>query len=147
MSPSYEPIDYSLSIDKSNISGVLDEFGSVSASSTSASLDITNNESLSQLSGIAVKKKKKATMNHFNKLCVAPPGKLGIIIDTGTDGAVVYHVKDGSPLQGMVSIGDRIIEIDDIDTSNMSATKVSILLGEKAKSYRRLTFSGGKMKK
>ena len=54
-------------------------------------------------------------------------GKLGIIIHK----TVVHTVKDYSPLFGMVEPGDRILQIDDIITDNMSTGEVTRVLTSK----------------
>jgi hypothetical protein len=54
-------------------------------------------------------------------------GKLGIIIHK----TVVHTVKDYSPLFGMVEPGDRILQIDDIITDNMSTGEVTRVLASK----------------
>jgi len=54
-------------------------------------------------------------------------GKLGIIIHK----TVVHTVKDYSPLFGMVEPGDRILQIDDIITDNMSTGEVTRVLANK----------------
>jgi hypothetical protein len=64
---------------------------------------------------------------------IAPPGKLGIIIDTCSEGPIVHSVKPTSPLEGLIFKGDLVIAVDDEDTREWSAhylTKlmVSILL-------------------
>ena len=50
---------------------------------------------------------------------IAPPGKLGVIIDTTVEGPVVHHVDDTSALLGKIWPGDIIIAIDDVDTRGM----------------------------
>ena len=64
----------------------------------------------------------------FEYLFEAPSnGKLGIIIHK----TVVHTVKDYSPLFGMVEPGDRILQIDDIITNNMSTGEVTRVLADK----------------
>ena len=64
----------------------------------------------------------------FEYLFEAPSnGKLGIIIHK----TVVHTVKDYSPLFGMVEPGDKILQIDDIITNNMSTGEVTRVLAEK----------------
>jgi C-terminal processing protease CtpA/Prc len=70
---------------------------------------------------------------------LAPKGKLGVVIDTTKHGPVVFQVKDGSPLQGAVFPGDRIIAIDDIDTTGMTANNITTIMSRKAELGRRIT--------
>ena len=69
----------------------------------------------------------------------APAGKLGIIVDTSSDGPVVHSIKGDSPLVGKVFIGDYIIAVDDEDTSDWSAHYVTKLVARKSGSVRKLT--------
>lgn len=69
----------------------------------------------------------------------APPGKLGIIIDTTVEGPVVHHVNDNSALKGKIFPGDIIIAIDDVDTRAMSASAITALMVKTAKQRRKLT--------
>jgi C-terminal processing protease CtpA/Prc len=77
----------------------------------------------------------------FIRECQAPPGKLGIIIDTTKDGPVVYQVKSGSPLENIIFAGDRIIAIDDIDTRGMTASNVTKIVARKCDEPRKITVS------
>jgi len=69
----------------------------------------------------------------------APAGKLGIIVDTSSDGPVVHSIKADSPLVGKVFTGDYIVAVDDEDTSNWSAHYVTKLVARKSGSVRKLT--------
>ena len=82
--------------------------------------------------------------SQYERVFIAPPGKLGVVIDTTKYGPVVYQVKDGSPLQGVVFPGDRIIGIDDTDTRTMSASGITKIMATKADSERRITVSSKK---
>lgn len=67
-----------------------------------------------------------------------PPGKLGVVIDTPTEGPpTVYAVKNTSPLFGKLQVGDCLIQVDDEDVSSFSAVRVSKLIGRKAKNPER----------
>jgi hypothetical protein len=66
----------------------------------------------------------------------APAGKLGVVIDTTKNGPVVHQVKVGSPLEGRIFTGDRIIAIDDIDTVNLSASAVTKIMARKCNEER-----------
>ncbi len=69
----------------------------------------------------------------------APAGKLGIIVDTSSDGPIVHSIKGDSPLIGKVFAGDYIVAIDDEDTSDWSAHNVTKLVARKNASIRKLT--------
>jgi C-terminal processing protease CtpA/Prc len=71
----------------------------------------------------------------------APPGKLGVVIDTPDDGAPVVHaVKDSSVIAHLVQVGDLLVAVDDEDVREMTAIKVSKLISRKsANPSRKLT--------
>jgi len=75
---------------------------------------------------------------------VAPSGKLGVIIDTGGAGpAIIYEVKEFSPLLDVLLPGDKIVAIDEIDTRTMSATTVTKLMAKKMNQKRLITVIRG----
>jgi hypothetical protein len=76
---------------------------------------------------------------YITRECWAPPGKLGIVIDTTLEGPVVHKVNPGSPLEGVVWPGDIIIAIDNVDTRAMSASAITQLMIKTAKQRRKLT--------
>ena len=52
----------------------------------------------------------------------APPGPLGIVVDNSpSGGTVIAEIKASSPLKHMVNVGDKIVMLDDVDTSRKSA--------------------------
>lgn len=71
----------------------------------------------------------------------APPGKLGVVIDTPDDNAPVVHaVKDTSPIVDQVRVGDKLVAVDDEDVRAMTAIKVSKLISKKStQETRKLT--------
>jgi len=71
----------------------------------------------------------------------APPGKLGVVIDTPDDGAPVVHaVKETSVVVDKVMVGDKLIAVDDEDVRTLTAIKVSKLISRKsANPSRKLT--------
>jgi len=72
---------------------------------------------------------------------VAPPGKLGVVIDTPLSGIPMVHaIKDTSVLSGQVLIGDKLVSVDGTDTTQMSAIRVSKLISSKAQNQRILVF-------
>lgn len=87
--------------------------------------------------------------NHSNKLAnrvkpfevLAPPGKLGMVVDTPNGGVpVVRAIKPDSVLMGRVLIGDRLISVDHQDVTSMTALDVSSLISVKQHQQRLLVF-------
>jgi hypothetical protein len=70
---------------------------------------------------------------------IAPPGKLGIIIDTCSEGPIVHSVKGESPLEGLIFKGDLIVAIDNEDTKEWSAHYLTKLVAKKSKMARKFT--------
>mmetsp|Transcript_14731 Transcript_14731/g.22005 ORF Transcript_14731/g.22005 Transcript_14731/m.22005 type:complete len:699 (-) Transcript_14731:31-2127(-) len=69
---------------------------------------------------------------------VAPPGKLGVVIDTPLNGSPIVHaIKESSVLADRVRIGDQLISVDGEDTREMTAIRVSKLISSKATNPRR----------
>jgi C-terminal processing protease CtpA/Prc len=63
----------------------------------------------------------------------APPGKLGVVIDTPNDGAPVVHaIKDSSVIADKLQVGDKLIAVDDENVEEMTAIKVSKLISRKS---------------
>jgi C-terminal processing protease CtpA/Prc len=50
-------------------------------------------------------------------------------------------VKAGSPLEGIIYAGDRIISIDEIDTRGMTASNVTKIMAKKCDVPRKITVS------
>ena len=71
----------------------------------------------------------------------APPGKLGVVIDTPDEGAPVVHaIKDSSCIADQLQVGDKLIAVDDEDVRAMTAIKVSKMISRKsANAQRKLT--------
>jgi len=71
----------------------------------------------------------------------APPGKLGVVIDTPDDGAPIVHaVKDSSVIADRIIVGDKLVAVDDEDVRSMTAIKVSKMISRKgANPSRKLT--------
>mmetsp|Transcript_7019 Transcript_7019/g.17308 ORF Transcript_7019/g.17308 Transcript_7019/m.17308 type:complete len:1001 (-) Transcript_7019:94-3096(-) len=62
-------------------------------------------------------------------------GQLGIIVNGSLrNGLSVYAVKDYSPLFGEIHVGDKIIEIDGVDTTRSSLIQITKLLKAKKSS-------------
>jgi hypothetical protein len=70
---------------------------------------------------------------------MAPAGKLGIIIDTSSQGPIVHSVKKESVLEGLVFEGDLIIALDDEDTSTWSAHNLTKVVASRSKFERKIT--------
>jgi len=69
--------------------------------------------------------------------CFAPPGPLGIIIDTTINGPKIHTVKSGSPLLGLITPGDLVVGLDDVDTSQLEAQELTRLMASKAQEPQR----------
>jgi len=70
---------------------------------------------------------------------MAPAGKLGMVIDTPSGGVPVVHaIKDTSVLADRVKVGDRLVLVDDEDTTRMTAMQVSKLISVKAEKPARV---------
>jgi hypothetical protein len=77
--------------------------------------------------------------NQITREVIAPPGKLGIVIDTTIQGPVVHKVNKNSPLQGILFPGDIVTAIDATDTRSMTASAITALMVQTANQQRRLT--------
>ena len=83
------------------------------------------------------------------KIVMAPPGKLGIVIDATVHGPVVHFVNPDSALHGKIEPGDIIVAIDEVDTRALSASGITALMVQTADQHRKLTVQpgGGSKKK
>jgi hypothetical protein len=74
---------------------------------------------------------------------VAPPGVLGLILETTIDGVpVVNNIKPGSVLADEVQVGDRLMSVDGKDVTVMLASNVSRMIAQKKdQPERRFIFS------
>ena len=79
-------------------------------------------------------------LNNKTKECFAPPGKLGVAIDTLNGIPVVHRVKSGSPLEGILLHKDRIVGIDEVDCTNMSAADVTKVMVTRMSKTRKITY-------
>jgi len=72
---------------------------------------------------------------------IAPPGKLGLIIDSHPEGGLsqVIGIKDGSTMMGKLYLGDKVIAVDDEDVSKKKSADISMLLGIKSRQARKIT--------
>jgi len=72
----------------------------------------------------------------------APPGKLGVVIDTFDNGQPgVNAIRGDSVLKDKLRVGDVLIEFDGEDTTNMTALEVSRMIGSRSSNaVRKLVF-------
>ena len=61
----------------------------------------------------------------------APPGPLGILIDSSKDGPLIHKIKELSPLKHLVEPGDVILSVDGVDTKSMDAVAVANWISSK----------------
>jgi len=70
----------------------------------------------------------------------APPGPLGIVVDTTKDGPVIHSLKASSALLGLVGSGDLIVGLDELDTRSMTAATLTRLMAKRSnQSERKIT--------
>ena len=70
---------------------------------------------------------------------MAPPGKLGIVIDRTLEGPVVYRVNPGTPLAGAIHPGGLMAAVDNVDTRAMNAMAIMALMVKNSHKKRTLT--------
>jgi S1-C subfamily serine protease len=104
-----------------------------------APLSSTGSEQNDENDDLDIDKDFSPTPSTILREITAPPGKLGLVLNTTDRGPVVQEVASGSPLEGMVWPGDIIISIDDIKTKNMSADQVTQYMTDNLFKKRRLT--------
>ncbi len=86
-----------------------------------------------------MKGKELLSSNRRKVNVIAPPGKLGIIIDTCSEGPRVHSIKGGSSLEGLIVKGDLILAVDDEDTTEWSAHYLTKLVAKKSNTTRKIT--------
>lgn len=67
----------------------------------------------------------------------APPGPIGLVVDTTDDGPAVHSLKNTSPMIGLIAPGDLIVGLDDQDTRGMTAATLTRLMAQKANQKER----------
>jgi C-terminal processing protease CtpA/Prc len=67
----------------------------------------------------------------------APPGPIGIVVDTTRDGPAVHSLKRTSPMLGLINPGDLIVALDDIDARGMTAATLTQLMARKSNQKER----------
>jgi C-terminal processing protease CtpA/Prc len=71
----------------------------------------------------------------------APPGVLGLVIDTVHGGIpTVFSVKEESVIADKVKEGDRLISVNGVDTTELSARNVSKVISRFKDSERTMIF-------
>jgi hypothetical protein len=68
---------------------------------------------------------------------LAPPGPLGMVVDTVEKGCVVHSLKKTSPMQGLINPGDLIVALDDLDVRKMDAASLTKLMAKKSQQKER----------
>jgi C-terminal processing protease CtpA/Prc len=77
-------------------------------------------------------------------VCFAPPGPLGLVVDTTPNGPIVHSIKPQSPLMGILKPGDFVLAVDSIDTTSMNAATLTKLMAKKAnQNQRKITYREG----
>jgi len=85
--------------------------------------------------GLITPRKKHAVRHYY-----APPGKLGVIIDSHPrTGPIVHEVRSTSPLLGLLRKGDRIIAVDDVDVREMTANRLMRFMIDNSEKRRKVT--------
>lgn len=67
----------------------------------------------------------------------APPGPLGMVVDTVEKGCIVHSSKKSSPMQGLINRGDLIIALDDFDVREMGAAALTKLMAKMSQQKER----------
>lgn len=79
----------------------------------------------------------EARQHCVTRQIVAPPGKLGLILDTILGkGPVVHKINSNSPLKGNIFEGDVIISINGIDTRRMNAEEITEIMVKTVRAQR-----------
>lgn len=66
---------------------------------------------------------------------------MGVAIDVVDGRPVVHRVKKGSPLEGLLQPNDRVLAIDDVDTTTMTAADVTSLMVKRMDYGRKITIA------
>ncbi|KAL3797440.1 hypothetical protein ACHAW5_004459 [Stephanodiscus triporus] len=58
---------------------------------------------------------------------MAPPGKLGIVVDSPRDGGLPYvsHIKEYCPIREEIRLGDKLVRINDEDVTKLKGFHIS----------------------
>jgi len=71
------------------------------------------------------------------RIVIAPPGKLGIIIKQSVEGCMIHNVKPNSPMKGLLFGEDLILSLNGEDISGYSAHQLTILIAKHVGEQRR----------
>jgi C-terminal processing protease CtpA/Prc len=66
----------------------------------------------------------------------APPGPIGVVVDTTQAGPIVHSLKKSSPMQGLISPGDLILALDGKDVRRMNAATFTRLMAKRYRAVR-----------
>ena len=106
-----------------------------------------DNRTVSSLGSSLTQQQLTTDGSLFMGECYAPPGKVGLAIDTKNGQPVIHQVRDNSPLVGVLRHLDVIVGIDDIDTSSMTAADITQLMNERIDKRKKITFLRGETAK
>lgn len=67
----------------------------------------------------------------------APPGPIGIVVDSTPKGCVVHSLRKTSSMQGLINPGDLIVALDDEDVTALDASELTKLMARKAQQTER----------
>ncbi|CAJ1957152.1 unnamed protein product [Cylindrotheca closterium] len=67
----------------------------------------------------------------------APPGPIGVVVDTTPKGCVVHSLRKTSSMQGLINPGDLIVALDDDDVTKLDASELTKLMARKAQQTER----------
>jgi hypothetical protein len=73
----------------------------------------------------------------------APPGPLGVIIDTSKEGPLIHSLRKDSQLKDLVNPGDLVVALDGEDTRHMTAAKLTRKMASKSGETRKITLLKG----
>jgi PDZ domain len=69
----------------------------------------------------------------------APPGRLGLTLAVTSDGPKVRSIRKGSPVEGLLFVGDIVVAINDTDTRTLSIPSIYNLLQQSNDLQRSIT--------
>ena len=75
---------------------------------------------------------------------IAPPGKLGIVVDTSLEGPVVNQILPTSPLRDSLEVGDVLLAINGHDTRAMEGSEITDMMIKTANENRILHVQSGR---
>ena len=74
----------------------------------------------------------------YRRLIVAPAGKLGLVLRNTKDGPAIHTIKEASPLEGKIFVGDRIARVNSTDTTTLRAKELTKLMADNAAKSREI---------